>query len=177
VSDPKLGRRYADALYDSAKKHGIVPDMMDAMDALNQSFRGHPEIVRFWSGFQVKPQQKKTAIQKALKDAPSIVRNFLFLLIDKKREALLFDVFTALNARHDLELGLVRATLTTAVELKENEGAGFSTWLKQQFGGVIELSQKVDESLIAGFRLRYGNRIIDASVERAIKEIRRRVSA
>jgi F-type H+-transporting ATPase subunit delta len=177
VSDSRLGRRYADGLYNAALKNDKVEEVVVAMTDLHQAFETIPELWRYWRGYELTPKQKKSVVSEAFADVPKLVSNLLFFLIDKKRETILFDIFKAFALRHDDEKGIVRATLTTAIDLEEEEVSQFVSVLKRRFGGEITLKKEVDPSLIAGFRLRYGNRIVDASVERSINEIRRRVSA
>ncbi len=176
MSDPKLARRYAEGLYEAAKDKDVLVDVMDAMGAIHDAFQA-PELRRFWTGPQVPQPRKLEVVDEAFADAPELVRNFLKVLIEKKREGVLLDVYPALSDLHDQEKGVVRAILTTAIDLEEDEATPFVDYLKKELGGEIVLSRKVDPSVIAGFRLRFGDRIIDASVERSISEIRRRVSA
>lgn len=177
MSDSKLGGRYADGLYNAALKEKKTGEVVEAMESLRRAFTEITELRLVWTGVHATPRQKKTVIDEAFAEAPALVRDFLKLLVDKKREKVLYDVFPALSKRHDEELGIVRAELSTPIELDDDLAEKFVRVLKARFGGEIDLSRSVDRSLIAGFRLRYGNRIIDASVQRSIDEIRRRISA
>ncbi len=176
MSDPKLARRYAEGLYEAAKDAGDVDDVMEAMKLIHEAYES-PVLRQFWVGHQVPQPKKLEVVDEAFADTPELVRTFLKVLIEKKREAILEDVYPALSALYDQERGVVRATLTTAIELEEDETTPFVDYLKKELDAEIILSRKVDPSIIAGFRLRFGDRIIDASVERSISEIRRRVSA
>ncbi len=103
---------------------------------------------------------------------------FLRLLLTKNREEVLFDALTALSDINDRERGTVRATLTTAIEMDDANLEEFKALLiKKTDGGEVILEQKIDTNIIAGFILRFGDKIIDASVARSISEIRRRMSA
>ncbi|MDP8205631.1 MAG: ATP synthase F1 subunit delta [Candidatus Electryonea clarkiae] len=177
MSDSRLGRRYADGLYEAAKKQDTVEEVYAALKSIQEAFDNIPELTKFWRSYQTTLSQKKAMVEAAFKEAPELVRNLFFILIDKKRESILHDVFVAFANRYDEELGIIRAVLTTAVKLDDNEINPFIDYLKGRFGGEVDLKHQLDPSMIAGFRLRYGNRIIDASVERSINEIRRRVSA
>jgi len=172
VSDSRLGKRYAEALYRAAVDKNNVDAVMEAMSALKASFDRSPEIIRFWYGPRAPVHEKQKVIEEALKNAPDTVRNLLAFLLEKQRQDLLFDIITALAQIHDQAQGIVRATLVTAISLQENEVKPFEQILSKQVGGKILLNCTVDKELIGGFRLRFGDRIIDASVVRSIEALR-----
>ncbi len=177
MSDPRLGRRYADGLYSAAKKANLIDRIADELGLFGEALSTVPQLKRMWVGYDASPEQKKAVVSDAFAEAHDLVRNFLCFLVDKKRETLIHDVIPAFKERQDEEKGIIRARLATAIELNDAEADEFVSLLKEQFKGEINLTREVDESLIAGFRLRFGNRIIDASVERSINEIRRKVGA
>ncbi len=177
MTDPKLSRRYADALYEAAKEDGIVTDVIAAVESVEKAFESSPELAQLWTAPQVPVEKKLSVMDEVFSDAPELVKRLLHFLQEKKRGWVLFDLLPALKARHDEETGVVRATLTTVIELNDSETEPFVKLLEKRTGGSIILNRKVDSSLIAGFRLRYGDRVIDASINRSIQDIRRLASA
>lgn len=177
MKDPKLGRRYAEALYSAASDQGVVDDVVLASETVLEPLVKDQTFQVFWLGRQIPLPKKLELIDEVFKEVPVLLRNFLRLLLDKKREEVLVDMLPALREIHDRERGIVRAVLTTAIEISEDDMAPFKELVTKLLGGKVELTRKVNESLIAGFTLRYGDKIIDGSVARSISEIRRRLSA
>lgn len=177
MSGDNLGRRYADGLYEAAKSKGVVSEVVEGMQTVEEVYAASPEFAAFWGSPQVSPKAKHALVDKAFAKLPELVRNLLKTLVDRKREPALPALCRELHVRHDEETGVVRATLTTAVEVTEEEAAGFVELLQHRLSGKVLLRRKTDESLIAGFRLRFGDQIIDASVSRSLEEMKRAISA
>lgn len=177
MRDPRLGRRYAEALFGAARDAGKTDEVVSAMFDVIEPLKDDPTFLAFWRGRRVPLPRKLEIIDELFKEIEVTVRQFLKLLLEKGREEILFDVFPALRVINDREKGIVRAVLTTAVELDEAELEPFRALLAERLGGKIVLTHKVDKTLVAGFTLRFADKVIDGSVARSISEIRRRLSA
>lgn len=177
MKDPKLARRYAQALYSAAVQAGEADAVMQAVQEVLVPLLDDPQFRLFWFSRRVPAPRQLELVDEAFKDVPGSLRHFLMLLIDKRREGILAEVIPALNVIHDDAANVMRATLTTAVELSDAETVPFEELLAKRFGGTVVLTRKVQPSLVAGFRLRYGDKVIDGSVERSINEIERLLSA
>lgn len=58
----------------------------------------------------------------------------------------------------------VKAELTTALPLGKAELALVKAFVKQKLGNLDKLSTRLDPTLLAGFRLKLGDELIDASL-------------
>ena len=94
-----------------------------------------------------------------------IVVNFLQVLIEKGRTGYLSDIQKAYAKLLDDRNGIADATVTSAFPLKEEEAKNIALALGKAVGKTIRLEVVVDPSLVAGVRLKYGDKIIDGSVE------------
>jgi len=177
VKDLKLARRYAKALYQAALEENEVESVVETVRDLLLPLIDDTTFRLFWfSGVVPQPRQLEL-VDSTFESAPGTVRHFLRLLIEKRRVSILKDVLELILVLHDEETGVIRATLVTAVELNADELKPFEELLYKQFSGTVILSHEVDPSLIGGFRLQYGDKIIDGSVERSLSEIKRKLSA
>lgn len=178
MTDPKLGRRYADALYEAARDEGVVEEVMKAVEQVEQVFEQSEDLKRVWDAPQIPGEKKAAIINEVFKGAPEVLLRSLQVLLEKKRGWVLMDMLSAVRERHDQEAGIVRGVLTTAIELDEKEVKPFSELLKKRTeGDDVQIDRKVDPDLIAGFTLRWGTQFIDASVSRALRDIRRLAGA
>jgi F-type H+-transporting ATPase subunit delta len=177
VSDPKLGRRYAQALFNAAAGAGATSEVTVAMNDVVASLIEDKTFWVWWRSRRIPLSSKIEGLDKALKDVHIIVRQFLKLLLEKKREEILPDAVSEYRIIADREAGVIRAVLTTAVELQEDELIPFRDMLKKRAGGDAILAHQVDASLIGGFRLRYGDKVIDGSVSRALETLNRKMTA
>ncbi|MEP6633916.1 MAG: F0F1 ATP synthase subunit delta [Luteimonas sp.] len=90
--------------------------------------------------------------------------NFLALLADNRRLALLPDIaglFEELRAEADR---VVKAKVTSASALPAGELEGIKAALKKRFGREVELETAVDEALIGGAVISAADLVIDGSL-------------
>ncbi|MBS1261336.1 MAG: ATP synthase subunit delta [Calditrichaeota bacterium] len=177
MSDPKLARRYARALYNAARDQDAVDPVSEGLrDALvpllaDRTFR------IWWRSRRIPLARKLDAIDEAFAGVHVVARQFLKLLLEKKREDVLVDAVREFGAIVDRERGVLRATLTTTVELADDDLKPFREMLAAYAAGDVHLDHNVDRSLIGGFRLRFGDRVMDGSVRRALDSLRGRMAA
>ena len=74
------------------------------------------------------------------------------------------------------ERGVVLAEVTTAVPLDDARRAEINALIGNIHEGGVELSEKVDPHLIGGFKLRVGDRMIDASVFQSLRTMHRNLT-
>ncbi len=177
MKDPRLGRRYAEALFEAAEEQGVLEEVLEVVRTVLVPLSEDGDFVRFWLSPEVPLQRKEEVIEKTFADFPAPIRQFMGLLLEKKRAGVLFDMMPALFEHYDRKRGVVRAKLTTAVELDDKQAEPFVKLLSKRFRGGVILEREVDPEIVAGFRLSYGDKVIDGSVQRSISELRRRISA
>ena len=69
--------------------------------------------------------------------------------------------------------GIARVEIVTATELGDNEINAIIDVVKNQLKGkTIELSKRVDPSLIGGFMVDVDSRVLDASVKNQLEKLR-----
>jgi ATP synthase F1 delta subunit len=66
----------------------------------------------------------------------------------------------------------VKAEITSAVELSEQEKEALRQSLAKQFGGDLSFTFHVDPALLGGLRVRVGDRLIDTSVASRLTALR-----
>src|SRR4029079_9856942 len=100
---------------------------------------------------------------------------FLYLLIDKRREAVLPEVNRELRALSYAVRNILPVTPTVAMRLTPEERARLAETLGRRTGKTIELSEEIDPDLIGGVVLRLGDTIIDGSVAGQLRRLRQQL--
>ncbi|OGY50639.1 MAG: ATP synthase F1 subunit delta [Candidatus Buchananbacteria bacterium RIFCSPLOWO2_01_FULL_56_15] len=122
-------------------------------------------------------KQIARALYDALKDsAPAarqqVIENFVRLLhelhIVSKAEKIIADFVTCYNEAEGIE----PVTVETASALSATEQAEIAGQLASTLNKKIELTQLVSPLLIGGLRLRYGDTVIDGSIEARLRQLR-----
>jgi F-type H+-transporting ATPase subunit delta len=171
-----VDRVYARALFDAALKEGRLEQVAAEVAQLAQALAEVPELRELLRNPQLDPRAKAAALQDVLEGGEELVRNFVLLLSDKGRAGIFDEIardFERLVAEHE---GIVRAELTTAVELSDEEARDLLQEIEQATGRKVEATRSVDPALIGGIVLQVGSHRLDASVRGRLERLRRELA-
>lgn len=172
--------RYARALLDVAvKEHADLSEVETQLTALAALFDQNDELRKALINPAVPVPRKRAAVDEIVARAAvlPIVGRTLALLADRDRLGLLPDVASAFQQRL-LELrNVVRAEVTTAEPLPADRLRAIQAGLAVATGRTVDISTKVDPSIIGGMVARVGSTVFDASVTNHLQRIRQRLDA
>ena len=100
-------------------------------------------------------------------DSP--IQNFLGLLIEKNRLDLLDNVVSTYEGLLDERLGVVKARVTSALELDPQQRDEVAARLQTLTGKKIRMEVSVDASLIGGLVAQVGGTIYDGSIRQQLQ--------
>lgn len=174
-----IAQHYADALADVAVSDNTAArvrgDLADFLALLRES----PDLNTVLTSPAV-PRKNKHAVAEALVDrlgASRTLRNFLFVVLDQRRMALLPEIEIAFEAQLDERLGVARADVTSAHELGTPERAQLNGALIRLTGRRVEAQYRLDPTLIAGAVVRLGSTIYDGSVRTQLERLRAQLAS
>ena len=102
---------------------------------------------------------------------PSEISELIKSKIDNHREVLIGSIqeqFDELKREHEMVL---RARITSAQPLSEEQRAGIVAALEGRYGKKIEAELDVDPELLGGARVQVGDQVIHASVRDALAQM------
>ncbi len=103
--------------------------------------------------------------------------NLVSLLVDRRGVSMLQAISAEYDALLDRERGIVRAVVTSAAPLTDDEAAAIAAKVQAMTGSRIELRRQVDPELIGGLTVRVGDRLLDASVRGRLERLRHQLLA
>src|SRR5689334_508333 len=92
-------------------------------------------------------------------------RNFIRVLIESERIALLPEIRMLFETLKDEADGVARAQIISAFPMDDAQLSALRQGLERRFGRKIEATVSVDRALIGGARIVVGDTVIDASVQ------------
>lgn len=127
----------------------------------------------------VPPSKKRTILGRLIEPlgAARPVRNFLYVLIDRRRIELLPEIREAFEAMLDEHFGLIRADVTSASDLSESQRASLVAQLSRLSGKQVRPEFHVDASLLGGVTARVGSTVYDGSVRGELDKLRKRLAS
>lgn len=101
--------------------------------------------------------------------------NFLFTIIENKREQMLPSIIRNYIEYYKEGSGLKSATLYTAKTLDDTYINSFKKLLEKELNSPIELKVKLKEQLIGGFVLMVDGKMMDASISNKLNELKNKL--
>ena len=178
MTNPRLAERYAKSLIDLALENGNLEEVHQDAQRIIQVCKLSREFEVMLKSPVIKGDKKAAVINELSKGKiTEITRMFLNLLVRKGRENILKEIMQVFCEKYDIIKGISRINLTTAVPVGEDIEAMMIMKLEKETKLTnITINKKVDESLVGGFILEYNNYLIDRSVKRFLKEVKKEYS-
>ena len=123
----------------------------------------------------IKGDKKQASIDAVTKkNISALTASFNKLLVDKGRESDLPEIIAAFVDQYNEINNIHRVKITTAAPVSEEFKNAIIAKVKAEAGlQNVELEAKVDASLIGGFKLEFNNKLVDSSVLRDLKDIKK----
>ncbi len=98
------------------------------------------------------------------------LKNFLSLLIEKKRIFFVYKIVQNFLRLCSKKRGEVNASLVSSKNLSQDELNDISINFSKSMGSTIKFDYSVDESLIGGLKIQLGSFMIDTSIKNQLKK-------
>jgi F-type H+-transporting ATPase subunit delta len=171
-----VARVYAEALFDAAKDNGKLEAIQEQLAQFDDALQKSHDLQVFFYSPSFSTAEKQEGLKKAVSGAEPELTNFLELLLEKHRMPAMARIrkrFDHLVAEENKEL---EVTVTSAVELDEGIASQIGAEIEKQTGRTVELTSKVDDSILGGLVVRVGNMVLDASVLNKLEKLRKSVA-
>ncbi len=174
-----IAQRYARALVDVAVQQGKAADVQRELGDFAALLAGSADLRNFLANPAVGRDKKQAVIAKlaARMSVSKTVRNFLMVLVDNRRTALLPQIQEAYAAQLNARLGIAQAEVTSARELTAEEKGKLGAALSKMTGKRVEAQYRQDAGLIGGAVVRIGSTVYNGSVRDQLTRLRARLAA
>jgi F-type H+-transporting ATPase subunit delta len=177
-----LASRYARALVDvvTGPKSTVDPHQVQ-QGLLNflEVFQGSAELRNALMSPSVPPVRKRAVVTRLSErlGASPVARNFLFVLADHRRFAMLAEILEAFGLLLDERLGFARADVISARDLNQTQRDTVSRQLERLAGKKVRTRFAVDPDLVGGLVTRIGSTVYDGSVRGQLQALGKRLAA
>lgn len=177
-----VASRYARALVDILFSPGAALTPADATGQLREveaMLAGSHDLHILLLSPAVAPSKKRAVVGRLATPLglATVVRNFLFVLIDHRRVGILSQIREAVEDIVDERMGLVRADVASAGELTAAQQVMLESELSRRTGKRVRLEFRVDPSLVGGVVARIGSTVYDGSVRGALNTLRKNLAS
>lgn len=176
-----VANRYAHALVDIVMAPGspLQPEDAVAQLAAAESLIDQSSELRTALLTPAIQNSRKRAVMAKLLEvagASALIRNFIFVVIDHRRIAVIGEIREAFELQLDERLGFVRAEVSSAAPLNAPLSAGLESELSKLTGKRMRLRFNVDPALLGGVVARIGSTVYDGSVRGELRELGRKLA-
>lgn len=170
-----IGRRYAEAIFDIAKRQGTVDPTLDDVREIARLF-SHRTLAYLLNEPKIPLRRKEDAIRQAIASRVLPTSLNLALLIVQRE---LVDVMPTL-ARELEQLVLnykneAVAQVTTAMPMDQRQQDAVRQALEHRTGKTILMQTKVSPDILGGVIARVGDQVIDGSVRYRLSALRQQL--
>ena len=172
MSQGKIARVYANALYEAANEEGRVEEVRRDLGEFVAAVESSAELRQFLVAEEISDARKSEALMELTEGGDELVRNLLRLLVDKSRESEFLGIYRAYVQLVEEAQGIVHVEVTSAVPLTAPLQEALKAKIESSLHKTVELTLTVDEEILGGLRLRIGDRVADASVRYRLERLR-----
>jgi F-type H+-transporting ATPase subunit delta len=172
-----IASRFARALAEIMTSLEAADDAVAKLRAFTELQQSSPELRNILISPAVSPRKKKAAVARFADQLgfSAILKNFMFVLIDHRRTAMLGEILTSLETQLDQRRGIVRANVQSARPLDEAQRREIEAALGRTTGKEVAGQYAVNDSLIGGLIARVGSVVYDGSVRGQLQAMRTRL--
>jgi len=172
-----LADEYARALLDLASERGLAVKVEDELFGLAELARQVEGLADFLATPIVPAEEKIEAVSEAIRGAVSeLAEDFMAVLLRNRRGPLLGAIARAYRRELDRRTGRRQVRVTSAVALTDYEKRQLAEALRQAIGAEPAIDAAVDPDLLGGIRVQVGERVIDASIQGQLRQLRETLS-
>jgi len=169
----RIASRYAKSLLDLAKDQNVMDEVVSDMEGFSKMVENRDLYLLLKS--PIINVGKKGQIFDALFDGKvnKLTKAFLDIVLRKGRESFLPEIATEFMNQYKAMKGISSVTLTTAAPISSEalEAIKAKLLASTATDQVVDVETKVDESIIGGFIVEVGDKLIDASVSHKLAEL------
>jgi len=168
----ETANRYSLALYELAEENSELAVVEKNINELAEIYNSNDELKNFIKNPTHSQSNQLLVINKISSEInlSKIVKNFLSILVTKRRIFFLNTIFKHFLLLVSKKRGELKASLISSKSLNNDELNNLNAEISKVLGTVINLDYKVDESLIGGLKIQVGSLMVDTSIKNKLKK-------
>lgn len=170
-----VSSRYARALVEVVLEQRIDADVArQQLKSIAEAVRESDDLRRVWESPAISAEQKRSVLDAIAGEigAFKAVRNFIAVIVDHRRIAMLDDIVRQFEVELDAQLGFVEAKISSARELSADEKRGLEAQVERMTSKKVRSHYTSDPGLLGGVVVRVGSTIYDGSVRGQLEKMK-----
>jgi F-type H+-transporting ATPase subunit delta len=174
--DARIGRRYAQALFNTAKAHKMVSAVEEDLTSIANQVRSDEKFRHFLILPTQSSEVKMGVLERTYSDKiTALTMQVLRVMLDKGREGEIESVSREYSRLRRESVDIELATVTTAYPLEPAQKDAIVAGLEKRLAKTVEAKFAIDPRVIGGVRVAYGNFVLDGSARGHLNRLRERL--
>ncbi len=165
-------KRYSKAIFEIARERNEPERWQSDLEEIAH-LREDAAFISWLESPKVSFSDKTKFLSQRLGKINPLALNLAYLLVSKGKFEMIGEIKNEYQRLVDGYRGIERAELTTAVPLEAEEKAKLEKYLSTLFDKKVVLESKVDSSIIGGFKVKVGDKLIDASTQNSLETLKK----
>ena len=170
----RLSSRYAKSLLGLVVEQNKLEDTLSDMKHIVSVCSENKDLSLLLKSPIVKTDKKMSILSEIFsKSISDVTMSFIHIITSKKREMYLEGIAESFISLYKAHNNIESVTLTTAVPIDENTKSEILSYIKKNGKTEVELTEIINEDILGGMIVKMGDKQLDASVIRDIKELKK----
>lgn len=176
MSTSRIATRYSKSLIEMANTGGKLDAVKSDMEAVVAICAESTDLRNLLKNPIVKAEAKQAVLAKVFANTDKITQGFITYLAEKRRESELPNIASQYISSYNEMKGIASATVVSATALSDTAMAQMKSYVGGLLGKAdIELSNVVDAAIIGGVIIKHEDKLMDKSVSKELREIRKKL--
>ena len=169
-----LANRYAKALFAVAQETDTFDEFAKVLSDVAGVIVGQPEVSDGLTNplYPVDVRVKVMDHIIGAAGATGVVKNFLTLVVQKKRAEFLPEISEAFQALIDEQRNICQGSVVTATEISADLKDKVQGTLEKITGKTVVLTTKVDPAIVGGIIAKVGDLVLDGSIKSQLQGLK-----
>ena len=169
-----LANRYAKALFSVAQEQDAFDDYAKALNDVAELFEKIPEVRDGLTNPLYPMDVKEKVMAHIIKSlgASDVIKNFLNLVVQKRRAAVLPEIAEAFQILIDKQRNICQGKVVSAMEIDSGLKDKVQATLEKITGKKVVLTTEVDPTIIGGIIAKVGDLVLDGSIKSQLQGLK-----
>ena len=169
-------KRYAKALIESAAESNLLEETYSEINSFKDILKNSRQLSDYLLNPTISKEDKGNLIIKILGDDYPNLINLVNLLTINNRLDEFENISDSFNVLYVKRKGIIEARITSAVPISNDLETEVVKYLESIKKGQINLTKKIDKSIIAGFVLDFDDTQFDASAKKKLNKMQKQLT-
>lgn len=172
----EIAQKYGQALFDLGKEKDNLVSLREELIQVWKIIKKNDELNHVLFHQRILPGDKKNILSKIFEGQVSgHLLNFLYLLVDKRREYFLETIVETFDRLVDREERIIKIEVVTAIELNNKLKKSLHKKLEQLLDYTLIINNAIDPSIIGGMIIKVGDYVIDGSIKNQLNSLEEKI--